>query len=185
MSLITTQIGKPIMLVSYTSTMCVKSWGRNSYARALVEVSSINKLMDHVVVAIPFPNGLGHSLERIEIEYEWQPPRCDVCKIFDHDDVACPRKVKQSNVKSTVDDEGFMEVTKRKGKGKVSTHEKLLMVFVLLNLRLLLITVGSRFLKLKVGLMERRLQRVIVLIRNLLFLRKVWRMVLLRQRLKV
>ena len=126
LSLITTQIGKPIMLDSYTSTMCVKSWGRNSYARALVEVSSINKLMDHVVVAIPFPNGLGHSLERIEIEYEWQPPRCDVCKIFDHDDVACPRKVKQSNVKPNVDDEGFMEVTKRKGKGKVPTHEKVI-----------------------------------------------------------
>jgi hypothetical protein len=62
LSLITTQIGKPIMLDSYTSTMCVKSWGRNSYARALVEVSSINELMDHVVVAIPYPNGLGHSL---------------------------------------------------------------------------------------------------------------------------
>lgn len=126
LSLITTQIGKPIMLDSYTSTMCVKSWGRNSYARALIEVSSINKLMDHVVVAIPFPNGLGHSLERIEIEYEWQPPRCDVCKNFDHDDAACPKKVKQSNVKSTVDDDGFVEATKRKGKGKVQTHEKVI-----------------------------------------------------------
>ena len=39
LSLITTQIGRPIMLDSYRSTMCLKSWGRNSYVRALVEVS--------------------------------------------------------------------------------------------------------------------------------------------------
>lgn len=124
LSLITTQIGKPIMLDSYTSSMCVKSWGRNTYARALVEVSSLKELMDHVVVAVPYPNGSGHSLVRIEIEYEWQPPRCAECKIFDHNDGACPKRVKQANVKSNTDEEGFIEVT-RKGKGKGTTNGKM------------------------------------------------------------
>ena len=126
LSLITTQIGKPIMLDSYTSSMCVKSWGQNSYARTLVEVSSLNTLMDHVVVAIPYSNGSGHSLVRIEIEYEWKPPCCTVCKIFDHNDAACPKNVKQSNVQPNVDEDGFVAATKRKGKGKALTHDKVI-----------------------------------------------------------
>ncbi|GKC18544.1 zinc knuckle CX2CX4HX4C containing protein [Tanacetum coccineum] len=40
LSLITTKLGRPIMLDAYTSTMCLKSWGCNTYARALIEVSS-------------------------------------------------------------------------------------------------------------------------------------------------
>ncbi|GJW89624.1 zinc knuckle CX2CX4HX4C containing protein, partial [Tanacetum coccineum] len=74
LSLIMSQLGRPIMLDAYTSTMCQKSWGRNSYAQALVEVSSLAALKESLVVAIPFPNGTGHSLETMEVEYEWQPP---------------------------------------------------------------------------------------------------------------
>ncbi|GJU54530.1 hypothetical protein Tco_1228244 [Tanacetum coccineum] len=37
------------------------------------EVSSANALMDSLVMAIPFQNGLGHTMETIDIEYEWQP----------------------------------------------------------------------------------------------------------------
>nr|GEX69986.1 hypothetical protein [Tanacetum cinerariifolium] len=40
-----------------------------------VEVSADKELMDSLVVDIPFPNGKGYSLETIEIEYEWEPPR--------------------------------------------------------------------------------------------------------------
>ncbi|GKB02054.1 hypothetical protein Tco_0830098 [Tanacetum coccineum] len=50
----------------------VKSWGRNTYARALVEVSSFTALKDSLIVAIPFPDVSGHSPETVEIEYEWQ-----------------------------------------------------------------------------------------------------------------
>ncbi|GKA83517.1 zinc knuckle CX2CX4HX4C containing protein, partial [Tanacetum coccineum] len=67
LSLITSQLGRPIMLEAYTSTMCQKSWGRNLYARALVEVSSLAALKESLVVAIPFPNGTGHSLETVEV----------------------------------------------------------------------------------------------------------------------
>ncbi|GKF48115.1 hypothetical protein Tco_0141366, partial [Tanacetum coccineum] len=38
LSLIATQIGKPIMLDAFTSSMCVDSWGRISFDRALIEV---------------------------------------------------------------------------------------------------------------------------------------------------
>nr|GEY75933.1 hypothetical protein [Tanacetum cinerariifolium] len=56
------------------STMCQKSRGGNSYARALVKVSLLAALKESLVVAIPFPNGTGHSLEMVEVEYEWKPP---------------------------------------------------------------------------------------------------------------
>nr|GEX37625.1 putative RNA-directed DNA polymerase, eukaryota, reverse transcriptase zinc-binding domain protein [Tanacetum cinerariifolium] len=62
LSLITSQLGRPVMLDAYTSPMCQKSWGRNSYARALMKVSSLAALKESLVVAIPFPNGTGHSL---------------------------------------------------------------------------------------------------------------------------
>ena len=39
-SMIATKLGKPVMLDTYTSTMCSESRGRNSYARALIEVTS-------------------------------------------------------------------------------------------------------------------------------------------------
>nr|GEY36233.1 zinc knuckle CX2CX4HX4C [Tanacetum cinerariifolium] len=66
------------MLDSYTSTMCMSSWGRSTYARVLIEVSVVNDLMDSMVVAIPLSNGKGHSFATVEVEYEWRPPRCAV-----------------------------------------------------------------------------------------------------------
>ncbi|GJZ68120.1 zinc knuckle CX2CX4HX4C containing protein [Tanacetum coccineum] len=80
LSLITSQLGRPIMLDAYTSTMC-------------------------------------HSIETIEIEYEWVPPRCDSCKKFDHKDVDCPKRVKEP-VANQVEDDGFTKVNRRNGKKK-------------------------------------------------------------------
>nr|GEW41112.1 hypothetical protein [Tanacetum cinerariifolium] len=103
----------PIMLDAYTSLMCQKSWGKNSYARALVEVSSLNPLQDSLVVAMPFPDGSGHSLESIEVDYEWTPPRCETRKIFDHVDDPCPKRVKVV-VQIQVEDDGFTKVNNKK-----------------------------------------------------------------------
>ncbi|GJR69683.1 reverse transcriptase domain-containing protein [Tanacetum coccineum] len=44
LSLISTQIGKPLMLDAFTSYMCVEAWCRISFARALVEISSDTEL---------------------------------------------------------------------------------------------------------------------------------------------
>ncbi|GJZ22325.1 hypothetical protein Tco_0559364 [Tanacetum coccineum] len=53
LSVIATDIGIPLMLDSYTSDMCIQSWGRSSYARALIEIRSDVKLKDTIVVAMP------------------------------------------------------------------------------------------------------------------------------------
>ncbi|GJS15446.1 hypothetical protein Tco_0409918, partial [Tanacetum coccineum] len=54
--------------------------------------------------------------ESIDIEYEWQPPRCDTCKIFDHIDDQCPKRVKVAAPTQESDD-GFVEVTRKHMKG--------------------------------------------------------------------
>lgn len=46
LSLITTKLGRPIMLDAHTSNMCLNSWGLSSYARALVEISSEQALVE-------------------------------------------------------------------------------------------------------------------------------------------
>ncbi|GJW39766.1 zinc knuckle CX2CX4HX4C containing protein [Tanacetum coccineum] len=120
LSIITSSLGKPIMLDSYTSTICQKSWGKNSYARVLVEVSSLLPLLESVVVAVPFLDGSGHSFETVKVEYEWQPPRCDTCKIFDHVDCDCPKRVKEVVTLDTTKDDGFTKVSRKQGKGKQS-----------------------------------------------------------------
>nr|GEU72453.1 zinc knuckle CX2CX4HX4C [Tanacetum cinerariifolium] len=122
LSLITTKLGRPIMLDADTITMCPNSQRRNTYARALIEVSSTYDLVDSLIVVIPFQNGSGHSLETIDIEYEWIPPHCDTCKIFDQMDEHCPKKPK-TTTPTLVTNDGFAEVT-QKGKGKHASKSR-------------------------------------------------------------
>ncbi|GJV42096.1 hypothetical protein Tco_1420536 [Tanacetum coccineum] len=113
LSLITTQIGKPIMLDSYTSQMCLWSWGKNEYARALIEVSSDEDLMESIVIAIPYSDGKGHALATIDVEYEWRPPHCSTCKNFDHTNETCPKlpkvDTKVNDTKGSGTNDGFVE----------------------------------------------------------------------------
>nr|GEU89713.1 hypothetical protein [Tanacetum cinerariifolium] len=53
LSAIATKLGTSLMLDSYISDMCIQSWGRSSYARALIEVWANVELKDHIVVAMP------------------------------------------------------------------------------------------------------------------------------------
>ncbi|GJS21137.1 hypothetical protein Tco_0449769 [Tanacetum coccineum] len=87
----------------------VENYVRNAWAKALIEVSSETALMDSLVVDIPFQDRSGHNMKTIDIDYEWQPPRYDSCKIFDHNDDQCPKKIKVV-VPNHVSDDGFVEV---------------------------------------------------------------------------
>ena len=62
LSLIATKIGTPRMLDSYTCTMCEESWGRNRYARAMIELDSKKDLVNNLVVVIPFLKEEGHTM---------------------------------------------------------------------------------------------------------------------------
>nr|GEY46943.1 hypothetical protein [Tanacetum cinerariifolium] len=123
LSHITTQIGTPIMLDTYISNMCVSSWGRSTYARALVEISAEVDLVDELVIAIPVGKDMGHSLATVTIEYEWRPPRCSTCMIFDHTSEKCPKRSKELQTEPIVND-GFEVVKKKKNRSKNKQHKQ-------------------------------------------------------------
>ncbi|GJV68149.1 zinc knuckle CX2CX4HX4C containing protein [Tanacetum coccineum] len=90
-SLIASQIGKPIMLDSYTSSMCIESWGRKAL-------------------------GMRIRMETVCVEYEWKPPRCKQCKIFGHMNDQCPKNA--TTVPNVMNDDGFQTVVNKKKSGK-------------------------------------------------------------------
>ncbi|GKE43238.1 hypothetical protein Tco_1470522 [Tanacetum coccineum] len=53
LSLIATKIGTPMMLDSYTNSMCLESWGRSSHARVLIEIDACNDFNDNLVMVVP------------------------------------------------------------------------------------------------------------------------------------
>ncbi|XP_021996188.1 uncharacterized protein LOC110893386 [Helianthus annuus] len=91
LSLLASKIGVPKMLDSYTATMCAESWGRSSYARALIEIQAGDELKRSITVAIPSLDGNGHSKVEVKIEYDWEPLRCSSCCVFGHEDSSCPK----------------------------------------------------------------------------------------------
>nr|GEX51096.1 hypothetical protein [Tanacetum cinerariifolium]GEX51935.1 hypothetical protein [Tanacetum cinerariifolium] len=53
LSVIATKLGTPLMLNSYTYDMCIQSWGKSRYVRALIEVRSDVELKDNIMMAMP------------------------------------------------------------------------------------------------------------------------------------
>nr|GEX27815.1 hypothetical protein [Tanacetum cinerariifolium] len=89
LSAITIKLGTPLMLDSYTSDMCMQSWGRSSYARVMTELRADVELKDNIVVAMPKITKEGHYTCNVRVEYEWKPPRS--CKVFGHIHEECPK----------------------------------------------------------------------------------------------
>ncbi|GKD10867.1 zinc knuckle CX2CX4HX4C containing protein [Tanacetum coccineum] len=122
LSIIASQIGKPIMLDFYTSSMCIESLGRSSFARCLIEINAYDVLKESLTMGVPLIEGSGFTIEIVNIEYEWKPPRYDLCKIFGHVQDHCPKK---ASLPPSVDalivektNDGFQTVGKKKKKGK-------------------------------------------------------------------
>ncbi|GJS59201.1 zinc knuckle CX2CX4HX4C containing protein [Tanacetum coccineum] len=124
LDLISAKVGRLMRLDAHTQFICLNSWGRSDYARALVEVSADKPLIDSVDIDIPREDGKGHITVTVRIEFEWHPPRCGTCKIFDHLESMCPMKRvadpskkcdMQDNVKR---DKRLMHTTYIKGNGK-------------------------------------------------------------------
>ncbi|GJW56337.1 hypothetical protein Tco_0103068 [Tanacetum coccineum] len=79
LSVIAIKLGTPLMLDSYTSDMCMQSWGRSSYARAMIVLQADVKLKDNIFVAMPKLTRKGYYICNVRVEYEWKSPRCASC----------------------------------------------------------------------------------------------------------
>ncbi|GJZ45055.1 beta-caryophyllene synthase [Tanacetum coccineum] len=65
LSAITTKLGTPIMLDSYTVDMCMQSWGRSSYAKAMIKLRADVELKDNIVAAMPKITREGYRISKI------------------------------------------------------------------------------------------------------------------------
>ncbi|GJR85269.1 hypothetical protein Tco_0209280 [Tanacetum coccineum] len=92
LSLIASKIGTRMMLDSYMNTICLESWSRSSSARILIEIDACNVFCDNMIMVGPNEEGPGYTKETIR------------------------------RTSSEADDDGFIEVKKKKpgGKGGVS-----------------------------------------------------------------
>ncbi|GJU60181.1 retrotransposon protein, putative, ty1-copia subclass [Tanacetum coccineum] len=91
LSAIAIKLGTPLMLDSYTSDMCMQSWGRSRYVRVMIKLRADVELKDNIVVAMPKITREGHYICNVHVEYEWKPPRCASCKVFGHMHEECPK----------------------------------------------------------------------------------------------
>ncbi|GKB53029.1 reverse transcriptase domain-containing protein [Tanacetum coccineum] len=105
--MMTTKLGKPIMLDSYTSSMCLQSWGRIYYAQALNDIRVHRVLKEDIVIAIPNVEDDGKVLHTVRVEYEWEPPRYGVCMVFGHDDMLCAKRHVEKPKKQYTNHDGF------------------------------------------------------------------------------
>ncbi|XP_022007408.1 uncharacterized protein LOC110906609 [Helianthus annuus] len=100
LSLIAMTLGEPKMLDSFTASMCTDSWGRSSYARALIEILADKEMREEVTIAIPEPEGEGFVKVTMYVEYEWSPYRCAKCCVFGHSNEMCPKQpLKESKIR--------------------------------------------------------------------------------------
>nr|GEW51136.1 integrase, catalytic region, zinc finger, CCHC-type, peptidase aspartic, catalytic [Tanacetum cinerariifolium] len=101
---IATKLGTLLMLDSYTSDMCIQSWGKLSYARAMIKLRVEVELKDNIVADMPKITREGYYTCNIRVEYDWKPPRCVCCKVFDHVIEECLKNIgvgARKNVKKT------------------------------------------------------------------------------------
>ncbi|GJU96252.1 hypothetical protein Tco_1321008 [Tanacetum coccineum] len=87
----------------------------------------LDVLKESLTIGVPLIEDTGFTIETVTIEYEWKPPRCDLCKIFGHVHDHCPKNVSipitvvNPNVPThavEMTNEGFQTVGKKKKKGK-------------------------------------------------------------------
>ncbi|GKB94051.1 RNA-directed DNA polymerase, eukaryota, reverse transcriptase zinc-binding domain protein [Tanacetum coccineum] len=93
LSVIATKLGTPLMLDSYTSHMCLQSWGMSSYARVMIKFWADVELKDNIVVPMSKIMREGYYTCNVHVEYEWKPPRCSCCKVFGHTQNECPKNI--------------------------------------------------------------------------------------------
>ncbi|GJX26113.1 cytokinin dehydrogenase 3-like protein [Tanacetum coccineum] len=100
LSAIATKLGTPLMLDSYTSDMCMQSWGRSSYARVMIKLQDDVELKDNIVVTMLKTTREGHYTCNVRVEYEWKPLMCSSCKVFGHIHEECLKNTGASEKKT-------------------------------------------------------------------------------------
>nr|GEY60885.1 integrase, catalytic region, zinc finger, CCHC-type, peptidase aspartic, catalytic [Tanacetum cinerariifolium] len=95
------------MLDAFTSSMCAEPWGRIGFAHALIEIDAGKVLKEETNMAVPKLDEEGHTIEKMQVEYEGKPLQCLECCVFGHSVKECPKHVVEKTQMAMEDDEGF------------------------------------------------------------------------------
>ncbi|KAK4382667.1 hypothetical protein Sango_2849100 [Sesamum angolense] len=82
LSTVASGIGKPLYPDAIT-----RACTRLDFARVSVMFDISSKLPRHVIIMIPLENG--ESASKVDVEYEWLPPKCTSCHSLGHATSAC------------------------------------------------------------------------------------------------
>nr|GEU90178.1 retrovirus-related Pol polyprotein from transposon TNT 1-94 [Tanacetum cinerariifolium] len=66
---------------------------RSSYVIVMIQLRAEVELKDNVVMAMTRIKGEGYYTCNVYVEYEWKPPRCACCKVFQHVHEECPKNI--------------------------------------------------------------------------------------------
>ncbi|KAL0307939.1 UNVERIFIED_CONTAM: Transposon TX1 uncharacterized protein [Sesamum calycinum] len=83
LSTVASGIGKPLYPDAIT-----RACTRLDFARVCVMLDISSKLPRHVIIMIPMENG-GESACKVDVKYEWLPPKCNSCHSLGHAMLAC------------------------------------------------------------------------------------------------
>nr|GEZ26598.1 hypothetical protein [Tanacetum cinerariifolium] len=116
-------IGKKACIFRY-GMVCAKQWEIYGFKKVtMVKGFLFFKFSSIQGVDFVLHEGNGYMKEKICIKYEWKPPHCSTCLIYGHSLVNCskvvPKRVRNNmdqgkGQTSQADDEGFIEVKKKK-----------------------------------------------------------------------
>ncbi|KAL0381931.1 UNVERIFIED_CONTAM: hypothetical protein Slati_4609300 [Sesamum latifolium] len=86
LSTVASGIGKPL----YTDAI-TRACTRLDFARVCIMLDISSKLPKHLVIMVPHEDG-SESACKVDVEYEWLPPKCTTCMSLGHSTTGCPTK---------------------------------------------------------------------------------------------
>ncbi|KAK4382835.1 hypothetical protein Sango_2835000 [Sesamum angolense] len=84
LSTVASGIGRPLYPDAIT-----RACTRFHFARVCIMLNVSSKLPKHVVIMMPNELG-GESACKVDVEYEWLPPKCTGCSSIGHSTKECP-----------------------------------------------------------------------------------------------
>ncbi|KAK4384360.1 hypothetical protein Sango_3068100 [Sesamum angolense] len=91
LSTVASGIGRPLYPDAIT-----RACTRLDFARVCIMLNVSSKLPKHVVIMMPNELG-GESACKVDVEYEWLPPKCKQCVSLGHSTATCPESKKSRN----------------------------------------------------------------------------------------
>ncbi|KAL0455268.1 UNVERIFIED_CONTAM: hypothetical protein Slati_0866000 [Sesamum latifolium] len=86
LSTVASGIGKPLYPDAIT-----RACTRLDFARVCIMLDISSKLLKHIVIMVPREDGSEVPC-KVDVEYEWLPPKCIICMTLGHSSKGCPTK---------------------------------------------------------------------------------------------